>query len=151
VNILLSSPYCSSSQHSPLQSTLYLQSTFPSPVHSVTSHQTNHTLSPTSLQTSPFLSTPNIALPLHTKHRPSTVTSPSSHCRLSWPPPAAPCMHSGAQQQYQLSAPNSPKLYITFVLFIFFCCQQLLTRCTNSTAVLLCLYFVSLLHCQYSL
>ena len=58
VNIPLSSPLCSSSQHSPLHSVLFLQSTFHSPVRSVTSHQTNHTVSSTFLQTSTFLSTP---------------------------------------------------------------------------------------------
>jgi len=113
VNILLSRQLCSVSQHSALQSTLFLQSTFPSPVRSAKSHQTNHAVSATFLQTSTFFSTPKpysyfACLPL----RGPLVDPQSLHV---WT--------VVQQQQYQLSAANRPQFYITFALFMCFCCQ----------------------------
>jgi hypothetical protein len=141
VNILLSRPPCSFSQHSALQSALFLQSTFRSPVRSVPS--VNIPLSRplcsfsqhSALQSALFLQStfhsPVRSVTSYQTDDAVTVTflqtstffsTPKPHSyfaglSLRWPLVDAHSLHVGTvvqQQQYQLSAANRPQFFITF-------------------------------------
>ena len=113
VKIPLSSQLCSVSQHSALQSALFIQSTFHSPVGSVTSHQTNDAVNVTFLQTSTFF--------LYTKAvellcRPSTA-------RASGRPPVTSCVNSGAATVVPTVCSEQASILHHICLFMCFYCQ----------------------------
>jgi hypothetical protein len=83
---------------------LFLQSTFRSPVRSVTSHQTDDAVNVTFLQTSTFFSTQKPRSYFAGLSLPGPLVDPQS-------------LHVWTvvqQQQYQLSAAKRPQFYITF-------------------------------------